>query len=408
MRAYERFLSYVKIPTASDDRSTATPTTKAQFILADLLVRELRALGVADADRDSLCYVYGSLPATEGYESAPRLGFVAHMDTSPDFSGEDVSPVITENYDGEDLPLGNSGRVLSTAAFPHLKTLKGKTLITTDGTTLLGADDKAGIAEIMTFLETVIKENLPHGKISVCFTPDEEVGAGADHFDLDRFGADFGYTVDGGEVNYIEYENFNASGAVVECTGVNVHPGSAKDIMLNASLLAMDFNAALPQNETPAHTEGYEGFYHLTDMEGSCEKSTLHYIIRDHDKAKHDARCEKMHAIAHEMNTRLGGDYVRVTVKEQYRNMEEKIRPHMHLIDTARAAIRKIGLTPEAVAIRGGTDGARLSFMGLPCPNLGTGGYAFHGPFEHITAEGMDDAVKVLLEIAAIYAKKTL
>ncbi len=403
MRAYERFLNYVRIPTQSDDKSSSVPTTKRQFVLADLLAEELRAMGVQNIVRDETCYVYGTLPATAGYESAPSIGFIAHMDTSPDFSGEGVFPVITENYNGADLPLGNSGHVLRVADFPHLKNEKGKTLITTDGTTLLGADDKAGIAEIMTFLEMMITEGIPHGRIAVCFTPDEEVGAGADHFDLSRFGADFAYTVDGGAVDCIEYENFNASSATVECVGVNVHPGEAKDIMINASLIAMEFNSLLPREEIPAKTEGYEGFYHLTDMEGSCEKSTLHYIIRDHDEQKHAARCALLHTVSRTLNERLGGEFVRVSVKEQYRNMLEKIRPHMHLIDIAKDAIKSVGLTPKEVAIRGGTDGARLSFMGLPCPNLGTGGYGFHGPLEHITAESMDDAVAVITAIATAY-----
>lgn len=405
MRAYERLLNYVKYSTSSDENSTATPTTESQFLLADALCVELDELGLENVRRDGKCYVYATLPATVGYEKCPTLGFIAHMDTSPDFSGENVSPVIHENYNGEDVKLGDSGRVLRVSDFPTLKELKGRTLITTDGNTLLGADDKAGISEIMTMLETVIEGEIPHGRIVVGFTPDEEVGAGADYFDVEGFGADFAYTVDGGREGEVSYENFNAAGATVKFAGVNVHPGSAKDVMVNASLLAFEFNSKLPQNEIPSKTEERQGFFHLTDMQGDVESATLKYIIRDHGAEEFDARCKLMESIAEDMKKKYGESAVSLTVREQYRNMIEKIEPHMHLIDTAIKAAKEAGVEPTVELVRGGTDGARLSFMGLPCPNLGTGGYAFHGPFEHITAEGMDSATDILINIVREYAE---
>ena len=279
MRAYERLLNYVKIYTTSDEDSTTVPSTARQFDLAKLLVEEMKGLGIADAHVDDKCYVYGTIPATAGYEDKKAIGFIAHMDTAPDFTGENVNPVIEENYNGEDVVLGTSGRVIKVSDFPHLKTLKGRTLIHTDGTTLLGADDKSGIAEIMTFAEEILNSNEPHGKICIAFTPDEEIGAGADHFDVEGFGADFAYTVDGGEENAVEYENFNAAGAEVKFNGVNIHPGDAKDIMVNAALVAMEFNSLLPPTEVPSQTEGYQGFFHLTDMSGDVAEANLSYII---------------------------------------------------------------------------------------------------------------------------------
>ncbi|MBE5904038.1 MAG: peptidase T [Pseudobutyrivibrio sp.] len=405
MRAYERLLNYVKIYTTSDEESTTVPSTARQFDLAKILVEELQSLGVTDARVDDKCYVYGTIPATAGYEDKKSLGFIAHMDTAPDFTGENVNPIVEENYDGEDVVLGTSGRVISVADFPHLKSLKGRTLIHTDGTTLLGADDKSGIAEIMTFVEELLNSNEPHGKICIGFTPDEEIGAGADHFDVKTFGADFAYTVDGGEENAVEYENFNAAGATVKFNGVNIHPGDAKDIMVNAALVAMEFNAMLPPTEVPSKTSGYEGFFHLTDMSGEVSTAKLSYIIRDHDEKKFADKKKVMEHAANIINQKYGEGTCVLEIKDQYQNMLEKIKPHMFLIDYAFKALEDAGENPKAVAIRGGTDGARLSFMGLPCPNLGTGGYNFHGPMEHITAEGMDTVVKVLHGITRQFAE---
>ena len=405
MRAYERLLNYVKVYTTSDEDSTTVPSTARQFDLAKQLVEELHSIGVTNAEVDDKCYIYASIPATAGLEDKKAVGFIAHMDTAPDFCGENVNPVVVENYDGEDVVLGTSGRTIKVSDFPHLKTLKGRTLIHTDGTTLLGADDKSGIAEIMTFAEELINSGEPHGKICIGFTPDEEIGAGADHFDVARFGADFAYTVDGGEENAVEYENFNAAGADVKFNGVNIHPGDAKDIMVNAALVAMEFNGMLPPTQTPSQTEGYEGFFHLTDMKGDVAEAELSYIIRDHDADKFAEKKKVMEHAANIINQKYGDGTCELTIKDQYQNMLEMIKPHMFLIDYAFESLKDAGENPKAVAIRGGTDGARLSFMGLPCPNLGTGGYNFHGPMEHITAEGMDTVVRVLHGITKRFAE---
>ena len=403
MKAYERLLNYVVVYTTSDEDSTTVPTSARQFDLARLLVDELKTLGVSDAAVDDKCYVYATLPATKGYENATRIGFIAHMDTAPDFCGENVKPRIIEHYDGEDVALGTSGRTLDNANFPHLRSLKGRTLIVTDGTTLLGADDKAGVAEIVTMLEEVIAENIPHGKISVCFTPDEEVGSGADHFDVQRFGAEFAYTCDGGAEGELEYENFNAAGAQFEIRGFNIHPGEAKDKMINALAVACEINGMLPKGQTPRDTAGYEGFWHLTGLDGTTEACKLSYIIRDHDFDSFERRKVTLTEIAKAINERYGEGTVTLSIRDQYRNMKEKIEPCMHLIDNAKKAMELAGVTPRVQPIRGGTDGARLSYMGLPCPNLGTGGYAFHGTYEHITVEGMDASVKVLKNLVALY-----
>ena len=404
MRAYERMLNYVKVWTTSDSSSDAVPSTSRQFDLAKLLVEEMKELGIEDAHVDDKSYVYGTLAATKGYEDKAKLGFIAHLDTSEDISGQNVNPQIIENYNGEDIVLGDSGRVIKVSDFPHLKGFKGRTLITTDGTTLLGADDKAGIAEIMTAIERIQKENIPHGKICIGFNPDEEIGTGAHNFDVEKFGADFAYTLDGWLEGQIEYENFNASSATFEIKGINVHPGSAKDIMVNSQLLAMEINSMLPK-ETPATTEGYEGFYHLMETTGSVEYSKLVYIVRDHDADKFAARNEFLENIAKTMNEKYGEDVVTLTIKQQYRNMKEQIEPCMHLIDNAKKAIKSVGLEPTVDAIRGGTDGAQLSFKGLPCPNLGTGGAAYHGACEHISVEGMDKVVDIAVELVKIYAQ---
>lgn len=404
MRAYERLIKYAKVSTASEEGIGVSPSTPRQFDLARLLVDELRELGVADAEVTDTCYVYGHLPATPGHESAPCLGFIAHLDTSPDFSGENVKPRVIENYDGGDLELG-AGRTLSVKQFPHLPSLKGRTLITASGDTLLGADDKAGIAEIMTLIEELQGGEIAHGRIAVCFTPDEEVGCGTANFDIPKLGADFAYTLDGGAEGEVVYENFNACSAVVNITGVNVHPGSAKNVMVNAALVATEFNAALPNCETPRHTEGYEGFYHLTAIAGTAERAELRYILRDHDAKKLEMRRETMFHIMKILNERYGAGTVSLSFREQYRNMAEKIRPdYMHLVENAVKATENAGVEPLRQPIRGGTDGAQLSWEGLPCPNLGTGGYAFHGPYEHITAEGMDKCVEIIRGITEIYA----
>ena len=408
MRAYERLLRYVKIDTPSDDDSTTVPSSPCQKELGRLLEEELLALGLSDAEMDEKGYVYATLPPTVGYENAVKLGFVAHMDTAPDFSGIGVNPRVIPDYDGSDVVLGDSGRVLRAADFPHLATLQGRTLIVTDGNTLLGADDKAGVAEIMTALEKIITEEIPHGKISVCFTPDEEVGRGADHFDVSRFGADFAYTVDGDTEGGIEYENFNAAGAEVTFHGFNIHPGDAKDKMINAALLALECNAMLPATAIPRHTSGYEGFFHLLHMEGSVEKASLSYIIRDHSAEAFEEKKQLLLSAVESINSTYGPGSAVCTITEQYRNMSEIIASCPHLIESAKAAAEAAGVTPFVKSIRGGTDGARLSFMGLPCPNLGTGGHAFHGPFEHITAEDMDAAVNILTELVKIYAGKSL
>ncbi|MFA9462832.1 MAG: peptidase T [Velocimicrobium sp.] len=405
MKAYERLLRYVVVATASDPKSLTVPTTNVQFDLGNKLLEELKSLGIEDARMDEKCYVYGSIPATKGYEKKTKIGFIAHMDTAPDFCGENVLPQIIEDYDGGKVVLGTSGRVLDPKNFPHLKNLKGRTLITTDGTTLLGSDDKSGIAEIMTMIERIQKENIPHGKISIGFTPDEEVGAGADHFDVSGFGAEFAYTVDGGEEGEIVYENFNACEAIFEVNGFNVHPGSAKDTMKNAQLLAMEINSMLPSGETPKDTDGYEGFFHLCEMSGNVERASLQYIVRDHSKEIFKARKETLLHIEKIMNERYGEGSVKLSIREQYQNMAETVVPCMHLIDYAVEAAKEIGLEPIVAPERGGTDGARLSFMGLPCPNLGTGGFAFHGPYEHVTVEGMDKSVELMIGIVKRYAK---
>ena len=404
MKAYERLLKYIAIRTPSDEESETVPSSTCQFELAQHLHRELFTMGITDVKVDTQCYLYAHIPPTPGYEDRPKLGFIAHLDTVSDFCDHRIIAKIHEDYNGRDLPLGSSGRVLSPDMFPHLKELKGRTLITSDGTTILGADDKAGIAEIMTMVERILDENIPHGPISISFTPDEEIGMGAAHFDLEEFGADFAYTLDGDTEGEIQYENFNAAKAEFHINGVNVHPGSSKDVMVNAALVAMEINSMLPPDETPCDTEGYEGFYHLTDMKGDVGYAELHYIIRDHDGMKFEKRKEKLQTIAKEINAKWGRGTAELVITDQYRNMAEIISGCMHLIDNAKKACENAGVTPLILPIRGGTDGAQLSFKGLPCPNLGTGGHGYHGPYEHITSEGMDAACDVALELVKIYA----
>ncbi len=400
-----RFLKYVKFHTTSDEESTSSPSTVRQFALAKELAAELERIGVSNVRLTDTCYVYGEIPASKGLESCSSIGFIAHMDTSPDAPGENVAVAEHLDYDGGPLEIGN-GLTLSVESFPHLKELIGKTVLTSDGSTLLGADDKAGIAEIMTLAERVISENIPHGKICIAFTPDEEVGRGPEHFDVDGFGADYAYTADGDSENCIEFENFNAAGARVEFFGKSVHPGSAKGIMVNAALLATEFATALPKGQTPADTEGYEGFWHLTDMKGDVTYATLDYIIRDHDFESYESRIATLKQIATDMQEKYGKQAVKLTVIEQYRNMKEMILPCMHLVENAERVISELGMIPVRKPVRGGTDGARLSFMGLPCPNLGTGGHAFHGPFEHIAVESMETAVEILIGIVKVYSEQ--
>lgn len=406
MKAYERFLNYAVIRTPSNENSGTSPSSDCQFRLAQVLAAEMKELGMENVSVDQYCYVYGTVPAAPGYEDCPKLGFIAHMDTVSDYCDHNITPVIHEHYDGKDLPLGTSGRTLSVKDFPHLPELKGRTLITSDGTTVLGADDKAGIAEILTLVERLNTENIPHGTICIAFTPDEEIGAGTAHFDVKKFNADYGYTLDGDTEGEIQYENFNACKADFEIEGFSVHPGSAKDTMKNASLIAMEINSLLPGCETPRGTEDYEGFYHLTSMQGDVAKAELHYIVRDHDKHLFEARKNTLRFIEKSLNERWGDGTVKLTITEQYKNMAEIIASCMHLIDNAKTACENAGVIPQILPIRGGTDGCQLSFMGLPCPNLGTGGHAYHGPYEHITVEGMEKAVDVIVELVRIYAEK--
>ena len=403
MRAYERLLNYVKVWTTSDSESGTHPSTMRQFDLAHQLVQELKDLGLADARVDEHCYVYATLPATPGQESAKPLGFISHMDTTDDASGENVNPQIHPNYDGGKVVLPATGAVLDPAVFPFLTEMKGQTLITTDGSTLLGADDKAGVAEIMTMLERIIAEKRPHGKLCIGFTPDEEIGEGASLFDVPGFGAAYAYTVDGEDAGEISYENFNAAAAVVTVHGFSVHPGSAKNTMINAQNVAMEFHAALPAFARPEHTEGREGFFHLTSMVGDVTTAKLGYIVRDHDAAKFAARKAQMEHITACLNDRYGAGTVELDIHDSYYNMLEKIQPHFHLVENARKAIRTAGLEPIETPVRGGTDGATLSYMGLPCPNLGTGGFNFHGPCECITAEKMDQCTEILLNLVDLY-----
>ena len=405
MRVEERLLKYVSYWTTSDEECRQIPSSERQFELGKVLEQELRDLGLEKVTLTDHCYVYGLLPATKGYADKPAVGFISHMDTAPDFSGKDVKPQIIPDYDGNDVLLKGSGAYLKVSDFPTLKTLKGRTLITTDGTPLLGADDKAGVSEIMTAVEQIITEKIPHGDIWIGFTPDEEVGSGADLFDLDYFKARFAYTVDGDYEGEVAYENFNAASASFEINGVNVHPGEAKDIMINAALVGCEIASLLPENETPTHTEGREGFYHLTDFSGDIAHAKVNYIVRDHDKATFEKRLDTLRGIEQKMNGKYHADTVKLNIQHSYSNMLEVIEKNEYVVAIAKKAIKNVGLEPVSRPVRGGTDGARLSFMGLPCPNLGTGGYGFHGPFEHISVEGMDTAVSVIKEIVKITAE---
>lgn len=404
MKAYERLLKYVTVRTPSDENSSTIPSSSCQFNLAHVLVDEMKAIGIEDAEVDDQCYVYGHIPATPGYENCTAIGFIAHMDTVADFCDHDIVPVVHENYDGEALALGDSGLTLSPEMFPHLRTLKGRTLITSDGTTILGADDKAGIAEILTAVEDL--SDIPHGPISVAFTPDEEIGTGASHFDVKRFGATYAYTLDGDTEGEIQFETFNAAQAKLTFHGTNVHPGSAKNIMINAALVAMEYDSLLPAAERPERTEDYEGFYHLTHMEGSVSDASLTYILRDHDAQVFDNRQKTMRQAAKFINERYGAGTVELDIRVQYRNMAEVIEKCPSIVENAKKACKAAGVEELILPVRGGTDGSTLSFMGLPCPNLGTGGHAYHGPYEHITLEGMDQSVQVIRELIRIFGEQ--
>ena len=400
MELKDRFLKYVSFDTQSDESSETFPSTAKQRVLLDYLAEEMKALGLTEVTVDKYGYAMGTIPATPGCEKAPVIGFIAHVDTAPDMSGADVKPHVIENYDGKDIRL-NAGVTMKVADFPELSFFKGHTLIHTDGTTLLGADDKAGVAEIVTACEYLLAHpEIPHRTVAVCFTPDEEVGKGADHFDPAKFPAKAAYTVDGGELGEIEYENFNAAAVTLTVHGVNIHPGSAKDKMKNAVLMAHQFISLLPEAETPAHTEGYEGFYHVTDVSGNETEVVLHAIIRDHDREKFEARKTFVENAVRYLNGVWGDGSFQLELKDSYYNMKEKLLPHMELIDNACAAMRAVGVEPEIVPIRGGTDGARLSWeRDIPCPNLCTGGANFHGVHEFVPVASMEKMVQVLVEL---------
>ena len=403
MRAYERFLKYIKVNTQSSEVSGTHPSFIGEFDLAKVLENELTELGLTKVYLDDKCYLYGYLPATKGYEKSVAIGYIAHMDTSCACSGENIKAVLHENYDGQDVQYPAIDKIMRVSDFPFLKSFEGETLITSDGTTLLGSDDKAGVAEIMTALERVINDNIEHGPIWVCFTPDEEIGEGADYFDFNHFKAKYAYTVDGGDVDTIEDENFNAAACEVVVKGLSVHPGYAKNTMINALNVAMEFHQLIPENERPEHTEDRQGFYHLHSMSGACDEAILSYIIRDHDMKLFEDRKSLMLEIADKINEKYGKDTIKITLKDSYYNMYEKIQPHMHLVENAKKAIKAAGYEPIEVPIRGGTDGARLSFEGLPCPNLGTGGYNFHGPYECNSVERMDKMTDIIIKLIDIY-----
>lgn len=404
-KVVERFLNYVAYDTKSDTSTGVTPSTPGQMVLAKKLVEELKEIGMSDVTIDENGYVMATLPANTDKE-VPTIGFIAHMDTAPDYSGANVKPQFVENYDGGDIKL-NETTVLSPKDFPELTEYIGKTLITTDGSTLLGADDKAGISEIITAMEYLINNpEVKHGTIRVGFTPDEEIGEGANHFDVEKFNAEFAYTLDGGGIGEIEYENFNAAGAKIVVNGRNVHPGSAKNKMINSQFIAMEFNGMLPAIERPEHTEGYEGFYMLTNFKGSVERTEFGYIIRDFFKDSFEARKANILKIAEELNKKYGEGTVEITVTDSYYNMKEKVEPVMHVVDTAVEAMKALDIVPKVVPIRGGTDGARLSYMGLPTPNLFAGGHNFHGKFEFVPTESMEKAVELIVKIIDLYTNK--
>ena len=405
----DRFTKYIKIDTQSDPNNEAFPSTEKQWNLAKILVEDLKDIGLQDVTLDDNCYIMATLPSNVDYE-VPTIGFIAHMDTSPDYSGTNVNPQIHKNYDGKDIVLNKEQNIiLSPDYFDDLLLYKGQTLITTDGTTLLGADDKAGITEIITAMEYLIQHpEIKHGEIKVAFTPDEEVGKGAHKFDVEKFGAKWAYTMDGSQIGELEYENFNAAGGKVVVEGKSVHPGYAKGKMINSLLIANDFIASLPKNEIPQETEGYEGFFHLHSINGSVEKTELQYIIRDHDRKLFEDRKEQFKKTAENINSKLGQNLIQVEVKDQYFNMKEKVEPVKYIVDIAKEAMEGLGIKPIVKAIRGGTDGSQLSYMGLPCPNIFAGGHNFHGRYEYVPVESMVKATEVIVKIAEKTAKRAL
>lgn len=403
----ERFLKYVAVDTQSDENSETYPSTKKQFTLANMLVNELKELGLTDASVDEHCYVTATLVSNIN-KKIPVIGLIAHMDTSPDMSGANVKPQVVSNYNGGDIIISKDlGLTLSPLEFPELKDYIGNTIITTDGTTLLGADDKSGITAIMEVL-TYYKNNpeIEHGDIKVGFTPDEEIGRGVDKFDVQKFGAEIAYTIDGGRIGEIEFENFNAAIAKIAIQGRNIHPGYAKDKMLNSILIASELNDMLPINERPEFTTGYEGFFHIVKFDGTVEKSTIVYIIRDHDKQKYEKKKQMISDVCGFINNKYGENVATLELKEQYFNMREKVEPHYHIVQTAIDAMEACGVKPLIVPIRGGTDGARLSYMGLPCPNLFTGGHNFHGKMEYLSLDALQKCIEVIIKIIEIYTKK--
>ncbi|WP_445734246.1 peptidase T [Mariniflexile sp.] len=402
----KRFVSYVTIDTESDPTSSTTPSTHKQWDLANKLAEELKTIGMQDVDIDDNAYIVATLPSNVEHE-VPTIGFISHFDTSPDFTGANVRPQIIEHYDGKDIVLNEAENiVLSPDYFEDLHLYKGQTLITTDGTTLLGADDKAGICEIVSAMEYLINHpQIKHGKIRVGFTPDEEIGRGAHKFDVEKFGADWAYTMDGSQIGELEYENFNAAGAVVKVKGKIVHPGYAKGKMINSMYIAQEFINSLPRLETPEHTEEYQGFFHLSSIKGKVEETVLQYIIRDHDRGHFEARKAVMENLANELNEQYGWEVISVEIKDQYYNMKEKIEPVMHIVDIAEEAMKQLGIEPIIKAIRGGTDGSQLSYKGLPCPNIFAGGHNFHGRYEYVPVESMIKATEVICKIAELAAK---
>jgi tripeptide aminopeptidase len=406
-KVVEKFLKYASYDTKSDDESTTVPSTKGQMVLGKILVEELKQMGIQEVSIDDNGYVMATIPSNVE-KDIPTIGFIAHMDTAPDISGKNVNPKFVENYDGEDIILNEQNNVvLSPKDFPELKNYIGKTLITTDGTTLLGADDKAGISEIMAAVEYLIENpKFKHGIVRIGFTPDEEVGRGADVFDVKKFDADFAYTIDGGTIGELEFENFNAATAKIFIHGRNVHPGSAKGKMIHSTLIANEIMNLLPPNETPATTEGYEGFYHLISLNGEVEETKLQYIIRDFNRESFEDRKLFLSNIVDTLNDKYNKGTIEIEIKDQYYNMKEKIEPVKHVVDTAFMAMKEVGIEPILVPIRGGTDGARLSFMGLPTPNIFTGGHNFHGKYEFIPTFAMEKAVDVILKIIELYAGK--
>ena len=403
----DRFLKYVSFDTQSDSNSQTTPSTEKQWEIANYLTEELKRIGLQDVSIDKHAYIMATLPSNVEHK-VPVIGFISHFDTSPDYTATNVKPQIHENYDGEDIVLNKEENiVLSPSYFDDLLLYKGQTLITTDGTTLLGADDKAGIAEIVTAMEYLIQHpEIKHGEVRIGFTPDEEIGLGAHKFDVEKFNAEWAYTMDGSQVGELEYENFNAAGAVVTVHGKIVHPGYAKGKMVNSMLIANEFISALPQHEIPQETEGYEGFFHLCDMQGSVEKTTLEYIIRDHDMTLYEQRKKQMLSAAKGVNEKLGMDAIEITIKDQYFNMREKVEPVMHIVDVAEQAMKDLDIKPLIKAIRGGTDGSQLSYKGLPCPNIFAGGHNFHGRYEYVPVESMIKATQVIVKIAELTALK--